>query len=178
MVGTPPLTGPAKKACDLARDAVAAQKNEQPKQAVKLFRRSVRLLYDSRMLDDIKRQEDALMRRGLALCSEEMGTDLVPIFEIALAGVAPKQPLVAASCSLDRVQTKSEFDGCLRKWVKHVFIELRQDPTHIPEWFYDQVGTTLARERRGIRAAKERVQKYVPTIKRELEMRHMPALLH
>lgn len=170
--------GPAKEACDLTIDAVAAQENAKPKQAVQLFRRSVRLLYDAGVLDDIKRQEEALMKGGLTFCGKQMGMDLIPIFEIALSDTAPKQTAVSVTCSLDRIQTKSEFDGCLRKWVEHIFFELRQDPTYIPEWFYDQVGTTLAKERHGIRAAKERGRAYVPTIKRELEKRHMPALLH
>jgi len=174
---TPP---PLIEGSALARQGLEAFRGGDPATAKRRFQEAAGLLYHEGLLDDVPRHQVmtvAMQQLGGTLEEE---VDLLAVFQQVIEQSQPKRDAPRpdpVGCRLDRIGS-DRFDRCLRDQVQRVFVGLRQDPSDIPDWFYDEVALTLRRERAFLERAFERGEPYVEGLKRELEQVRMPPLLH
>ncbi len=164
-----------------AWNGVEAHRSGEARAARGYLDSAMKQLYEGRQLDDVPRylvRVEAMKRLRPHLPED---VDLVAVYqdvEWALKVPVPEPaPVAGGPCRLDRV-SGARFNACLRDQLHHVLAALYQPTDIVPDWFYQQVAETLAREHRFIRGALPRGKPYVADMKRTLEERHMPPLLH
>lgn len=168
------------EATKLAAQGLRASQAGDAARAKDRLRSAAGMLYKNGELDDVPRSDVmrvAMQRLGQSL---EPPADLWSVFQRALEETKPKPKPPSANtpvgCRLDRVPP-SALDACLRERIELVLIDLRQDPTHIPDSFPHQVGERLLQEHDFIERSLQRGRPIIPMLEHELEAAKMPPLL-
>lgn len=168
------------EATKLAAEGLRASQAGDQARAKDRLRSAAGMLYKNGVLDDVPRS--AVMRVAMQRLGESLDppADLWNVFQRALEETKPKPKPVSAGapvgCRLDRVPP-SALDACLRERIELVLIDLRQDPSQIPETFPHQVGERLLQEHDFIERSLERGRPIIPMLEHELEAAKMPPLL-
>ena len=145
------------RATELARDGVAAHGLGDADAAKRNLDAAFEALYHQGRLDDVPRlraREEGLRRLGASLGPD---VDLVRTYERVVDDVrrqrvrlAQRQASARGPCRLEGI-SRADLDACVRERAELVLFELWQDPSKIPESFYEAVREQLlllATERR------------------------------
>lgn len=171
------------EAPEIAAEGLRAARAGDASRAKDRLRTAAGMLYKQGMLDDVPRAD--VMRVAMQRLGDSLDppADLWSVFQTSLEASKPKQPEPvggdpgAIGCRLDRVGPLA-LEACLRERIELVMIDLRQDPSNIPDYFPEKVGRRLRRERAFIEGSLERGRPLIPMLQRELEAAKMPPLLH
>lgn len=152
-------------------------KDVEPDVARGHFKAAVGLLYRRGLLDDVER--GALFDEGLRILEARLDrpADLRAIYRSLQERTAPPPPGDHPPCRLDRA-APAELPGCIRTGIAWLLLELHQSDSDVPDEFVRQVGATLRAERDFLARAIPRGVPLVPMMRRELEQKKMPHLLH
>jgi hypothetical protein len=142
------------------------------------FKAAVGLLYRQGLLDDFDR--GALFDEGLRVLETRLERK-APLREIYRSlqeqTLASRAPGEHPPCRLDRADA-AELPGCLRSGIAWLLLELHQSDADVPDEFVRQVGARLRMEREFLARAIPRGAPLLPMMRRELEEKKMPHLLH
>ena len=149
----------------------------EPDVARQHFKAAIGLLYRRGLLDDAP--SGAVFDEGLRILETrlERPADLRAIYRSLQEQTAGPAPGENPPCRLDRSDAAA-LPGCLRSGVAWLLLELHQSDSDVPEEFVRQVGRTLRAEREFLSRAIPRGVPLVPMMRRELEQKKMPHLLH
>jgi len=171
------------QASAIAAEGLAASRSGDASKAKERLRQAAGMLYKRGMLDDVPRAD--VMRVAMDRLGQSLDppADLWTVFQSSLEASKPRpKPAPAGTtkpigCRLDRVGPRA-LEACLRERIELVLIELRQDPSTVPDHFAEEVGRRLKLERGFIERSLERGRPIIPMLQRELEAAKMPPLLH
>lgn len=153
-------------------------RERDPAAAKAHLKSAIGLLYQRGLLDDVERGSvfDEGLRRLAA--RRGPGDDLRAIFRELEAHSAPRTaPGGQPPCRLDQGGA-AELPPCLRAGIGWLLAELHQSSTDVPDEFVRQVGATLLREHAFLSRTLRRGERYRNMMRRELEYKRMPPLLH
>jgi hypothetical protein len=152
-------------------------RDASPDVARQHFKAAIGLLYRRGLLDEAP--DGAVFDEGLRILEArlERPADLRAIYRSLQEQTAGPAPGEHPPCRLDRTGA-AELPACLRSAVAWLLLELHQSDTDVPEEFVRQVGRTLLAEHAFLARAIPRGVPLVPMMRRELEQKKMPHLLH
>ncbi|MCP5060206.1 MAG: lytic transglycosylase domain-containing protein [bacterium] len=159
----------------LARSGLAELDAGRPTEGQARLRSAVAVLFRAGLLDDVERAlalETGLERIEARI---EEGSELRKRFQaLSVAEASLGRP----ACQIDWRETEgSQVDPCLAAGLAWLLVELRQSAP-APAALTRQVAETLERERAFLERALPRGGLLVPMMKRELERKRLPPLLH
>jgi len=182
-------------AARLAAEGVTAHEAGNPEMAKQRFQSAAGLLFREGRLDDVQR--DMLMRTAMERIGAELGSgvDLWAVFRQTMQALAKQRQVAEAqrgkgnvvsdtgenltpTCRLDQVGP-TEYEGCLRQWVRRVLVGLKQDPkAELPKEFVQLIAERQCFEHGFIARSIERGRPVIAMMSAELEKKYLPSLLH
>lgn len=169
------------EATRMAREAIDASARGDSPVVKRSLTEAFDLLWSNGRLDDIP--HGPLARgQGLARLSEAVGggVDLNELYRKAIEASRPKLVAhVSGGCQLDRID-ESEIDRCVRERTRQVLVELWQEPSQVPDSFYEAVREQMAFLLRGnfdVDAALARGAPWMDMMRTELEAEYIPGIL-
>lgn len=172
------------EAVALARQGIEAARDGDQIAARDALREAAGQLYTAGLLDDVPTGD--IQRRAMQMLQNELDVsfDLWAYYDVVLRQARTPRPsreaeVDAASrrCRLAAVSPK-QMEPCLREWIDHVLVEMRQDTESVPDDFHESVGRRLRIENGFLRSSIERGRPLVPMLRNALEEAKMPPLLH